>query len=1265
MEELTGDRRSTPLRPLDGDAPADDRTTDRPGDGRPGRTAANAPAKHPGLRLITGELAKAMHRAEQVQNHARHLEQLIERKPEAATDTDALIAANADLRLELMRLRLEHGELMRSTAWRVGRRIRLVAQNFPRAASLARQVLKVAYWTATLRLFSRLGQRQGARRTMALLAQSPLLDQDWYLRRYADLLPPDVDPVAHYYWSGARQGLDPHPLFSSSWYLAALTGAPDVNPLFHYITHRGRGTPDPHPLFDTLHYLEQRGDAAVRHMTPLEDFLQASPGNTYRPNPVFDPVLYVEEHRDALAGVPTGAPNALMHYVLDGEAAGLWPHPLFDPRWYAQAHPDSRALGSLGHYLRSSSRSEGVPCSEPMARLGRPVTLPLELAFTERDDPRVSIIVPVYGHLHETWRCLATIMLMTERIAYEVIVADDRPGRPVAPMLRASGITAIINDENQGFLANCNSAAKRARGRDLLFLNNDTTVGTNWLAPMVAVMDDDARVGVVGCKLLNQDGSVQEAGGIIYSTGWGDPVGHGDVATRGCYNHVRDVDVVTGACFMVRRSLFNRFEGFDGRYAPAFYEEFDLATSIRNAGYRIVYQPASEVRHHGSASYGIETRDRQTFKNHAVFCRKWATLLAHQPAPDDPSFLSRERSSPRGVILVIDDKVPEYDKHAGAVTLFQYLCLFRELGLRVIYAPHDGEPLQPYTHALQQRGIEVLHRPDTLHGWIRKHGRYVDVIWTARPDVTEPIMPWLKQHTGARILYYTHDLHYLREQRRYQLEGSVWALQESERLKPIELGIFRDVDRVLTPSRDEAEVILREVPDANVAVIPAYLYGDDTIAGVPDDLADRCDMIFVGGFDHTPNVDAALWLARDIMPLVWKELPETTLWIIGNVPPCSVRALGSELIHVTGFVPDLDPYLKRARVSLNPLRYGAGVKGKIVTSLQAGIPVITTSCGNEGIQLRDGQDALIGESAAELADAAVRLLRDPALCERLIRSGTEVVRTRFSRELARRRMRELLGHTLCPVCGVRPRQTPRRASVDWREEVHCLACGTLNRSAGVAEVIVAPWRHHGVNVLGEAHVYLADQRIHEFGHTGVIGRVLEGMSCFSCSDYFDDLGKGEVSPDGIMHEDVQDLSFDSGTIDLFLSQDVMEHVADPWEGFREAHRCLKPNGRYVFTVPVAFNRARSLTRAVMEGGKLRHLEPPDHHGDPRRAEGALVFTEFGADLVDRLTDIGFQVRIHEIYMPEGKDQPLYVFEASKTVLEAVMNRETVVRPVPA
>ncbi|MBF0858519.1 glycosyltransferase [Gluconobacter sp. LMG 31484] len=1099
--------------------------------------------------LIEDQLGHAMHRAYQCEEHARHLEQIVANVPRADEDMQALSVTNADLRRQLEQIQSEHRILLQSTAWRVGRRVRAIASRHPTFAKHMRRAAKLAYWTLTMRLWSRVQVRQGAKRGIGLLRDSALFDADWYRTRYAHLLQPDTDLVAHYYWTGAAQGLDPHPLFSSSWYMSALPVEATVNPLVHYITHNGRGTPDPHPLFDTAFYSRQAGKIAERQ-TPLEHFLASDPQGGLKPNAVFDPVAYQEEYAAALKdGV-----NPLAHYASDGEQANFWPHPLFDPAWYAARNPGSVEFGALAHYLREARCAKGVPCSLHMERFADPqLALPFTLTFPEEKNPEVSIIIPVYGHYYDTWRCLASVMLMTRKTAYEVIIADDRPARPIARKLGLHGAKLIINKENLGFLANSNTAARQASGREILFLNNDTTVCKNWLAPLMSVMNSDTRVGVVGCKLLNGNGTVQEAGGIIYGTGWGDPFGKNDRPDRGCYNYVRDVDVVTGACFLVRRRLFEEMAGFDSRYAPAFYEEFDLATSIRDAGYRVVYQPASEVFHHGSASYGTEVRDRQTLKNHATFCRKWQTLLATQPAPDMASFLSRERPSSRGIILVIDDKVPEYDKHAGAVTLFQYLRLMRELGLRVIYAPQDGKPLEPYTSALQQMGVEVLCAPDRLDYWLCTYGLHVDFIWTARPDVTFPILPLLRKHTGATILYYTHDLHYLREMRRYELEGSIWALQESQRLKPLELKIFDVVDHVLTPSGEEKQDILEEVPYANVTVVPPYLFGDTDLVDAPADFGNRKDLIFVGGFDHTPNVDAALWLGQEIMPLVWKTHPDSTLWIVGNVPPDSVKALAGERIKVTGFVPELEPYFEHARVSVNPLRYGAGVKGKIVTSLQAGIPVVTTSCGNEGIQLVDGEEALIADTSTGIADAVNRLLDDESLCHTLIRSGANVVRTRFSASRARQILQNVLGDGVCSVCGSRPRQE-KQARDDWRKGIYCLNCGADNRVGAVAQAMITPWRRQRVNTVHEALFYLQDLHIHELDNSEALSSELSRLRGYSHAD-----GMGEKS-------------LRPGSLDLLLAADDSRLAPS------RAHELLKTGGRYILTV---------MDDPTMEAGELR------------------------------------------------------------------------------
>ncbi len=1027
-----------------------------------------------------------------------------------------------------------------------------------------RRVVKLGWWAATGRIGARLQARQQMRRAIDRLRASPLFDARYYMTRHAGVVPHDADPLMHYLWVGAASGLDPHPLFDTSWYASQMPAGSLVNPLLHYLD--GTGTSDPHPLFEQAHYLTQSGVALAPGETALEHYLATGGGDA--PNTVFDPRAYLVEYPEA-ASHPGGP---LLHYIELGETQGLAPHPLFDPRYYAARHADAAELGSFGHYLRFG-RAAGHAGSALMEELGTP-SLPHRLAFPFSETPDVSIIIPTYGHLFETIQCLAAVMARTGGVAHEVIVADDRPHAPIAPVLSADGLVLQINDNNLGFLRCCNAAARRARGRLIVFLNNDTVVGPDWLRPMIAVADADPRVGMVGCKLLNPDGTIQEAGGIIHSNGWGFPYGAGDDPHRGAYDFARHVDVVTGACFLVRRDLFERLGGFDDRYAPAFYEEFDLATALRDAGYHVVYQPESVVVHHGSASYGREIRDRQSKRNHAKFCAKWRTLLARQPVEGNPIFLVRERPSPRGVILVIDDKVPEYDKHAGAVTLFQYLCLCVELGLKVIFHPQDAQPLQPYTSELQRRGIEIVHAPDTLAEWLEENGRHVDFIWTARPYVTFPILDLIKRTTGAPILYYTHDLHYLREMRRFELDGNTWAREESERLRPMELGIFASVDWVMTPSSEEAKIIALEVPEARVVVVPPYLFDDASIDPRQLDFTGRRDVLFVGGFDHTPNVDAALWLVRDIMPLVWERAPDTCAMIVGNAPPAEVRALAGDRVLVTGFVPTIDPYFARARASVSPLRYGAGVKGKIVSALQAGVPVVTTGCGNEGIQLQHGVEALVGETEQEIADAILRLLDDPVLCRDMALAGAAVVRDRFSATRARRILRGLLGDDLCPVCGTRPRYPQPAGGAKWGEAIACTTCLARNRGAELACVMLAPLHRRRVVSIHEALPRLDDLRIHAFGRPGAVCEELAALPNFTCSD--------ELS--GVA----------DGSVDLLIIEDAF----NPDRSRSEAHRVLHAEGRFVFTISAMADAHLDELRAIGFGVTLHPAGPDDDGAAP-------------------------------------------------------------------
>jgi glycosyltransferase involved in cell wall biosynthesis len=173
----------------------------------------------------------------------------------------------------------------------------------------------------------------------------------------------------------------------------------------------------------------------------------------------------------------------------------------------------------------------------------------------------------------------------------------------------------------------------------------------------------------------------------------------------------------------------------------------------------------------------------------------------------------------------------------------------------------------------------------------------------------------------------------------------------------------------------------------------------------------RSHLLFVGGFPHAPNVDAILYFCKDVFPFVQASLPETKLWVVGNAPPAEIVALASDRVVVTGYVPYSAPYLQSALVSIAPLRYGSGMKGKIGEAMACGLPVVTTSIGAEGMGLRDHLDAMIADSAEEFAERIVRLHEDPELWEKLARNGRLRVQQEWSPEAVDRRLQHLLGNT--------------------------------------------------------------------------------------------------------------------------------------------------------------------------------------------------------------------------------------------------------------
>ncbi|NOT96983.1 MAG: glycosyltransferase family 2 protein, partial [Nitrospira sp.] len=221
--------------------------------------------------------------------------------------------------------------------------------------------------------------------------------------------------------------------------------------------------------------------------------------------------------------------------------------------------------------------------------------------------PTVSIIIPVFNKPLYTYTCLRSILTSKPNQSYEVIVVDDASRDDTGEMLRAiQGIRVIRHKDNQGFIRSCNAGANIARGRYILFLNNDTIVEMNWLDELVRTFLTFPLAGLVGAKLIYPNGKLQEAGGVIWNDGSGWNYGRYDDPDKPEYSYLREVDYCSGACIMLPRELFWAVGGFDELFAPAYGEDSDLAFKVRQAGRKVLYQPESEVIHFEGVSSGTD-----------------------------------------------------------------------------------------------------------------------------------------------------------------------------------------------------------------------------------------------------------------------------------------------------------------------------------------------------------------------------------------------------------------------------------------------------------------------------------------------------------------------------------------------------------------------------------------------------------------------------------------------------------------------------------
>jgi len=606
--------------------------------------------------------------------------------------------------------------------------------------------------------------------------------------------------------------------------------------------------------------------------------------------------------------------------------------------------------------------------------------------------PLISIIIPIYGKINYTLNCLSSISKNLPNTSFEIIVINDNsPDDSLKTLRKIKNLRILNNKLNQGFIFSCNKGAEASVGKYLYFLNNDTEVTPGWLDNLLQTFINFPKTGLVGSKLIYPDGTLQEAGCIIWKDGSAWNFGRHKDPNLPIYNYAREVDYCSGASILVPKSIFNNLGGFDMDYAPAYCEDSDLCLKIRNKGLRVIYQPLSQIIHYEGITSGIDilegTKSYQVINMKKQF-ERWSHILSqYQENGIDVDSAKDRRASKR--VLYLDLCTPTPDKDSGSIDAMNHMLLLREMNFQVTFIPVDNIAyVIPYTINLQRNGIEVLYYPyiKSVEEHLESMGTRYDLVIFSRVETAQRFMKAVKDFCiKAKTIFITVDLHFLRLERTAILEKSKKIAMMAKEIKEQELYIMQRMDISTVISTYEYDLLKKLIPKNKLRLLPYTREVNKKISSFEA----RKNIVFVGSFQHPPNIDAVKFFVLEVMPYIRKLMPSLKFYIVGSHMVDEIKALEAPDIVIQGFVQDLSQFLSEFKLSVVPLRVGAGIKGKIGTSLSLGLPVISTPIGAEGMELKNKENVIIEEKPKAFAEKLVTTYKDKKLWDKLSKNGLD------------------------------------------------------------------------------------------------------------------------------------------------------------------------------------------------------------------------------------------------------------------------------------
>lgn len=621
--------------------------------------------------------------------------------------------------------------------------------------------------------------------------------------------------------------------------------------------------------------------------------------------------------------------------------------------------------------------------------------------FKTFEIPLVSIIIPVYGQIKYTLNCLLSIYENEDNIPKEIIIVNDNSQDSTLVYLSKIKDLKILNNcENLGFLKSVNRGISESRGEFIYLLNNDTKVLHNYLSSLLEVFNLQKNIGAVGSKMIFANEHLQEAGCLLFKDQSIVNLGATKSPIAPQFNFLRKVDYCSGCSLLFRKtSKKGEINFLNEAYSPAYYEETDLCMRLKyQQDLDIYYQPASEIIHFENVSYGAKSEGKIALlqKNEKIFWKNWGSFIQAQKTiirNQQPIF--NENHHYRLSILILEEFLPKYDQDSGSNRFTEIIKILQENNFRIYLAIKNlnTEKDKPYISIFQQMGVEVVQEfvtPQNKIIRVKKQLRHiknmVDLVWIFRPEGYDYWTKILRSlHFVSPIIYDMVDLHYLRFNREKDFfNKKKKVIRKENKIISIEQKALKDSDAIAAISQEEKlQIVKNGIPSEKIFVVSNIHQIKKSGNKIPFEA--RNGIIFIGGFNHKPNVDAVLFLKNQIMPLVWEKKSEIQVSIIGGDLPEEIKQLHSSNFQILGYQKNVDFWFENSRIFVAPLRYGAGVKGKIGQALEYQLPIISSPIGVEGMKLLDGVQALVAETdhPEDFAEKIINLYDNEDLWKKL------------------------------------------------------------------------------------------------------------------------------------------------------------------------------------------------------------------------------------------------------------------------------------------